>query len=340
MKVPSWRATKDVSIKEDVIEELGRVYGYDKIAEKAVSGPIALSPKNRQIEFRNLIIGHFISLGYLEAYAYSFSNAEKDASIGFSNMDDAVRIVNAVSAEYTHMRRSPAALLFQATAENAKHSEKFSFFEYGKIHRKNTDGSFVERWSLAGVSYSGGVFEARDAVVSFLRKAAPRVEVAISQGVDVSAYPFLHPGKAGTVSVEGREIAVFGAVHPSVAEKYGFSDVSVSYFEIVPETVFDFFCRLGEPSFVEISKFPGVERELNFVMDDRDSAGDAAKTIASVSPMIADVRVIDVYRDAVRLGEQKRSVTFSFRIENLEKTITDSEALDIQNSAIAKMEEA
>lgn len=168
VKVPSWRATKDVSIKEDVVEELGRVYGYDKIAEKAVSGPIALSLKNRQIEFRNAVIGHFVSLGYLEAYAYSFSNAQKDASIGFSNMDDAVRIVNAVSAEYTHMRRSPAALLFQAAAENAKHSERFSFFEYGKTHRKNSDGSFVERRSLAGVSYSSGVFEARDAAVSFL----------------------------------------------------------------------------------------------------------------------------------------------------------------------------
>lgn len=91
---------------------------------------------------------------------------------------------------------------------------------------------------------------------------------------------------------------------------------------------------------MEISKFPGVERELNFVMDDRDSAGNAAETIASVSPMISGVRAIDVYRDAARLGEGKRSVTFSFRIENPEKTITDAEALDIQNSAIAKMEEA
>ncbi len=340
VKVPSWRATKDVSIKEDIVEELGRVYGYDKIVEKAVSGPIALSERNRHVEFRNSVVRHFVSLGYYEAYAYSFSNAEKDASIGFENMDDAVRIVNAVSAEYTHMRRSPAALLFQAVSENAKHCEKFSFFEYAKVHRKLSDGSFSERRSLAGVSYQIGVLPTRDAVVSFFRQIAPCAKLSVSQGVEASAHPFLHPGKSGTVWIEGTAAAVFGSVHPAVAEKYGFSDAEVAYFEIVPEKAFDFSLSHGEPVFSEISKFPGVDRELNFVMDDRDSAAHAAAIIASASSTVADVRVIDVYRDAAKVGEGKRSVTFSFRIENPEKTITDAEALEIQNLAIAKMEEA
>lgn len=149
VKVPSWRATKDVSIAEDIVEELGRVYGYDKIAEKAVSGAIDLSRRNHEIEFRNKVLSHFASLGFSEAYAYSFSNAEKDANIGFSDMSNAVAIVNAVSTDYTHMRRSPAALLFQAASENAKHTASFSFFEYGKVHFKNADGGFVEKRSLA-----------------------------------------------------------------------------------------------------------------------------------------------------------------------------------------------
>ena len=62
--------------------------------------------------------------------------------------------------------------------------------------------------------------------------------------------------------------------------------------------------------------------------------------IASASPLVSGVTVIDTYRDAVRVGEGKRSVTFSFRIENPEKTITDTEAFDILSCAIAKMEEA
>ncbi|MDQ1343826.1 MAG: Phenylalanine--tRNA ligase beta subunit [Patescibacteria group bacterium] len=340
VKVPSWRATKDVSIAEDMVEELGRVYGYDKIAEKAVSGPIALSERNRGIEFRNLVLSHFVSLGFSEAYAYSFSNAEKDASIGFPDMSGAVRILNAVSTEYTHMRRSPAALLFQAASENAKHTEKFAFFEYGKVHFKHAENRFSEKRSLAGVSYAASAIDARDSVLSFFARATPRAGVSVSQGVDVSKFPFLHPGKSGTVSVAGKAIAAFGSVHPKVAERYGFGETPVSYFEIDPEAAFVLVSEFGEPAFREISKFPGVVRELNFVMDERDSAGNAAAAIASVSPLVSNVSVIDVYRDSVKVGEGKRSVTFSFRIEDPEKTITDAEALAIQTSAIAKMEQA
>lgn len=340
VKVPSWRATKDVSISEDMVEELGRVYGYDKIAEKAVSGPISLSPRNRTLEFRNAVLSHFVSLGFSEAYAYSFSNAEKDASIGFSNMSNAVRILNAVSAEYTHMRRSPAALLFQAASENAKHTESFSFFEYGKVHFKNGENDFSEKRSLAGVSYASSALEARESVLSFLSRVTPRAEASVSQGVDAAKFPFLHPGKSGTVTLAGKPVAVFGSVHPKVAEKYGFGETPVSYFEIDPEAVFELAAEFGEPAFAEISKFPGVERELNFVMDERDSAGKAAEIIASASPLVSNVSVIDVYRDAVKVGEGKRSVTFSFRVEDPEKTITDTEAFAILSSAIAKMEEA
>lgn len=340
VKVPSWRATKDVSIAEDIVEELGRVYGYDKIAEKPVSGDVSLSIRNLENEFRNKALSHFVTLGFSEAYAYSFSNAEKDASIGFPDMDGAVRILNAVSTEYTHMRRSPAALLFRAASENAKHSDSFSFFEYGKVHFKNGENDFTEKRSLAGVSYASDALTARNAVLTFLSRVLPRAGVSVSQGADASRFPFLHPGKSGTVSVNGTPIAAFGTVHPKTAEKYGFSDVSVSYFEIDAEAVFALSAEFGEPAFVEISKFPGVERELNFVMNDRDSAGHAAEIIASASPKVSAVSVIDTYRDAAKVGEGKRSVTFSFRVEDSEKTITDAEALEIQTSAIAKMEQA
>lgn len=194
--VPSWRATKDVSIKEDIVEELGRVYGYDKIAEAPVTAQLTVSERNLEIEFRNAVQSHFVSLGFSEAYSYSFTNAEKDASIGFSSMEGAVAIANAVSEEYTHMRRSPAALLFQAASSNAKHTASFSFFEYGKIHRKNSDGSFIETRSLAGVLYASSVFSAREAAISFFERTAPKAEVSVIQGVDSKAFPFLHPGKS------------------------------------------------------------------------------------------------------------------------------------------------
>lgn len=340
VKVPSWRATKDVSIAEDIVEELGRVYGYDKIAESAVSGRIELAARNLEIDFRNDVLSAFSSLGYSEAYAYSFSNAEKDAKIGFSDMACAVAIVNAVSTEFTHMRRSPAALLLQAASENAKHSSAFSFFEYGKTHFKHEENRFEEKRSLAGISLGADAVKSRDDVLAFLSKILPRAEAKVSQGSDVFKFPFLHPGKSGSVSVNGRHVAAFGEIHPKTAENFDLSDFRVSYFEIDPEAVFVLASEFGEPAFSDISKFPGVTRELNFVLDERDSAGSVADIIASVDSKISDVIVVDTYRDGVRVGEGKRSVTFSFKIGDSEKTITDAEALDVLNRAIAKMEEA
>jgi phenylalanyl-tRNA synthetase beta chain len=209
-KAPTWRVTKDVSIKEDVVEEIGRVYGYDRIAEAPFTAPYSISQKNREIAFRNLIADAFVSAGYLEAYTYSFSNEEKDRNVGFLDMSNAIAVVNAVSTEYTHMRRSPAPLLISAASENFKRSNAFSFFEYGKVHVKNGN-SFEENRSLAGISVSGAALtsegsaiQIRDDVTAFLKKACPTAKISVGQGIDSERFPFLHPGKSGTLALNGK----------------------------------------------------------------------------------------------------------------------------------------
>ncbi len=220
-EAPSWRVTKDISIKEDVVEEIGRAYGYSNVPETPFVAPFAIAPENREIDFRNRIASHFVAHGYFEAYAYSFTNEEKDRSVGFPDMSDAVRVVNAVSAEYTHMRRSPAPLLLSAASENAKRADGwFAFFEYGKIHAKNSDGTFVETRSLAGISVGAPTVAVRGHVTSFLRASVPAGKIEILQGADARKFPFLHPNRSGTVRLDGTDVAVFGAVHPKVAASY------------------------------------------------------------------------------------------------------------------------
>jgi phenylalanyl-tRNA synthetase beta chain len=335
--VPSWRVTKDVSIKEDVVEEIGRVYGYDKIQEKPFTAPYDIAAKNRELAFRNLLLSHFTACGYFEAYTYSFSNEEKDRSVGFADMDDAIRVINAVSAEYTHMRRSPAPLLIGAAAENLKRSEKFAFIEYGKIHRKAGE-KFTETRSLAGISVGKPVTAVRDDITAFVRTAVPTGEISVGQGIDVAKTPFLHPGKSGSILLDGRQVAVFGTLHPKVAANYGLESAEGAYFEFDVPVLMAAHFEKSEPRFNEPGKFPGVTRELNFVMDDRALAGDAAAVIAACDPRVKSVVVADVFRSAEKVGEGKKSVTFSFEIEDSAKTITDEEALAIQKHVVSEME--
>ena len=135
-RVPSWRATKDISIKEDLVEEIGRVNGYELVPDTPITGPFSIAQKNQSIELRNRINAYFSAEGFFETYNYSFSNQEKDARIGYSDDTSAVHIQNAFNVEYTMMRRSMVPNLLEATAENLKQQKEFRFFEIGKIFEK------------------------------------------------------------------------------------------------------------------------------------------------------------------------------------------------------------
>lgn len=90
--------------------------------------------------------------------------------------------------------------------------------------------------------------------------------------------------------------------------------------------------------FSEIGKYPGITRELNFVFDETTSVNSVIAKIASVSPILSNFAVVDEFRDAVKIGEGKKSISFSFLMQDMTKTITDEEALAVQESIIKKLE--
>ncbi len=151
VKVPSWRATKDISIKEDLVEEIGRINGYERIPNTPITGPFSIAEKNKSIELRDRINAYFSSQGLFEAYNYSFSNQQKDALVGYADDSNAVHIQNAFNVEYTMMRRSMVPNLLEATAENLKQEKRFGFFEIGKVFEKLEENEFSEKKALAGV---------------------------------------------------------------------------------------------------------------------------------------------------------------------------------------------
>ena len=138
-------------------------------------------------------------------------------------------------------------------------------------------------------------------------------------------------------SEDGLDIARFGRVHPSTAESYNIPPDTL-YFEVEYETLLNL-QKDTETRFNPISKFQSIPRELNFVMDERIESGEVAKTIDAHHPWIHDVIVDSVYRDVAKLGTGKKSVNFAFILQSHESTISDEEALAVQNSVIEKMQE-
>lgn len=335
MKVPSWRATKDISIKEDLVEEIGRINGYELVPNTPITGPFSIATKNESIELRDQINIYLSSVGLFETYNYSFSNQKKDALVGYTDDNNAVHIQNAFNVEYTMMRRSMVPNLLDATAENLKQQKKFGLFEIGKIFEKLDENEFTEQKALAGVLVGSDIKALRTILDGFLRAILPGKIFTVEQGTENIAS--LHPNKSGQYTIDGEVLVSFGSLHPGVAESFGLANSDILLFEVDFGKLAHHFAT-AHHTFSEIGKFPGITRELNFVFAEAIPVSSVIAKIASVSSLLSNFSVVDEFRDAQKIGEGKKSISFSFLIQDLTKTITDEEALAIQEKIIAKLE--
>lgn len=149
--VPSWRATKDISIKEDIAEEVSRVYGYEHVPYTPLDASFSIGKKNEEITLRNITLTHFRERGWHEVYNYSFTSEVLDGKIGLHDMENAVAIRNAFNEEYTHMSRSLAPRLFLDVSHNQKYSDAFAFFEIAKVYHKTGERSRNEEALLSPI---------------------------------------------------------------------------------------------------------------------------------------------------------------------------------------------
>lgn len=137
VKVPTWRATKDITIAEDLVEEILRIYGYENIEPKPISGDFEIQEKNKEKQLYNQILTFFSSTNFHEVYNYSFTNALLQAKSLLDFDDNLIKITNAYTVDFTHMRNSLAPRLFENIANNLKYFDNLAFFEIGKIYAKN-----------------------------------------------------------------------------------------------------------------------------------------------------------------------------------------------------------
>lgn len=332
--VPSWRATKDVSIKEDLVEEIWRVYGYENIEWTPIFGNFEALPKNIDIELKDKINNYFSSNGFFEVYNYSFSWEDIDAKLLYSNNDNAVRILNACNVDLSLMRRSMFSSLIPNVVENKKIEENFAFFEIGKIFEKIGENKFTETRKIAWFGYWKDFSFVKWSIFGLLNSLLPDEQIDIIQWLNDQ---FFHPNKSWVITVNWVEIAKIWYLTPEIASNFDIEDGKTIIFEIDFETLKKFYLS-NEKLFKEFSRFPGITRDLNFVLDEKKPVWEIINLIKFQSNLIKNVWVADIYINAEKIWEDKKSVTFNFLIQDDTKTITDKEALDLQEQIIANLE--
>ena len=325
----------------DVLEEIARVYGYDHIPETRMADSLPPQVGNPRHEWEEHARDILTSLGVQEVVSYRMTSPERESRLVAH--DEYVALANPIAPERRVMRRSLLASLLENVEKNAR-AESISVFEIGSVFEPNKNNLPNEPRKLAiamtGLRSSAS-WDVKDSASFDFYDMKGRLELLLSglrlAGVSYTptdSAPFLHPGKAAQVSVNGQTVGVFGELHPLVKEKYDFEDSPV----IVAEFDLDAL-RNVTPTYgiAPVSEFPPVLEDIAIIVDEAVTAERVEGLIRQTGgKIVTRVRLFDVYRDE-KIGAGKKSLAYNLTYQS-EKTMTDAEAAAIRTKIVKRLE--
>ncbi len=338
MGVPSHRF--DISIEVDLIEELARLYGYNKLPIRFPQARLAPQPlpesKGELSQLRRLLVAR----GYQEAITYSFID-EKTFRL-FAPEAQPVMLANPISTDMAAMRSSLWPGLVKALQYNLnRQQDRVRLFESGLRFVGQLEG-LVQENVLAGAvcgsrlpeSWSSG----REAVDFFDVKAD--VEALLAQsgaGSDfrfvAGEHPALHPGQTALIERAGQPVGYLGALHPEVARELDV-DRPVFLFELA----LDALTTGSLPRFGELSRFPEVRRDLALVVDETVAAGELLADIReNAGEGLKELRLFDVYQGK-GIDPHRKSIAIGLTLQHPSRTLTDEEVNETTQKILVSLE--
>ncbi len=322
--VPTWRSTKDVTIKADIIEEITRIYGYDNF--DVFTSESALLPVRKEVlksdedRMKDILVK---SYRFHEVHSYIWSDVQKNRELGIETPEN-VRIINAQTPDHKYLRVSMIPTLLSFVKENKSYSDSFGIFEIGHVvDGLREDGYCNEEKKLGCVLYSKS--ESEEAL--FMRAADIISELAgdiLHKKASFKAsdvrFDFEHPANTFAVSVMGVEVGMLSVAHPVVAQNID-KKCALAFFEIYTEKFAT--VKAGTTEYKEPSKFPAIDIDITFNADpaaiDFDKLTSDAK--ATAGAILQDVKLKDIYT----ADDGKSAVTIRFSFVSNERTLTKQE---------------
>ena len=321
--VPSWRATKDVTIKADIIEEITRIYGYDNFeifTSESALAPVRLeTQKSHEDRMKDMLVK---SYRMHEVHSYIWSDSEKDKALGIETVRG-MKIINAQTPDHQYIRVSMIPTLLSFVKENRTYADSFGIFEIGHTVCGTLDNGLCREVSKLGAAlYSKSESEealfmqCRDIISEMVSDILHREAEYSSADVD---FGYMHPTNTFAVSVGGERIGTLSVPHPTVLGNID-KKCSVAFFEIDVQAFAK--AEIGKIKYKEPSKFPGMDIDLTFNADisavNLTSLTSLAKSVAGDT--LTDVKVKDIYT-----ADGATALTLRFFFVSHERTLNRAE---------------
>lgn len=312
----------DILIKEDLIEEVGRIYGVDNIPGRQKLMTVKKgSFDNNTREIRNKMI----NLGLNETLTYVLVNG-KEANMFTKKQNETIGILAPLTEERSYLRQSLITSLYKTYEYNVARSNKdISIFEIGKTFYKNSE-NYVEENKLACLMTGEYILGLGTKAVDFyvIKGVAEEVLDYLGYGgrysfiADKEKLPEeMHPGKSAVISVNNDVVGIIGRITPEISKEEVYA-MEINLDKLLAK-------KVGKMKYKELSKFPTVKKDLAIIVDKKELAQDTLKTIkSSGGKLLQDAKVFDIY-EGKGIPENKKSIAFSITLGSQDRTLTDEE---------------
>ncbi|MBY8289070.1 phenylalanine--tRNA ligase subunit beta [Vibrio fluvialis] len=335
---PTWRF--DIAIEQDLVEEVGRIYGYDNIPNQAPAAALNMNlHKEANLPLKR-VRDLLVDRGYHEAITYSFVEPEQQKLI----VPDVEPLIlpNPISADMSAMRLSLIQGLLNTVVHNQKRQQpRVRLFEQGLrfIPDQAAENGMRQEPILAGViSGTRGEehWNLETATVDFFDLKGD-VEAILELTANGKAYSFaaakhpaLHPGQSAAIVLDGKEIGVIGTVHPELERKFGLNGRTI-VFEIEWSAI----NTKVIPEAVALSKFPSNRRDIAVVVDDAVASGDIVNAcLEQGGEFLKDAKLFDVYVGK-GVEDGKKSLAIALTLQSAERTLEDADIAGAVEAIVA-----
>lgn len=346
VKIPSWRATRDVAIKEDIAEEIVRIYGYNNIKSSMPDSRLEAPKQDKLMILERKIRACLIGAPALsEVYNYSFVGEKQLKKLGL-NTDDYLRISNPIASHQTLLRQNLTPNLLENVKLNQARYDKIRIFEIGRVFL-NIDGNLRKDIRISeslpyqekrlGIVCAGKsreeIFSEVKGIVEYLFSDF-NIQPLFKKSDDCGAWS--DKNFNSQIIVNGKSIGVLFLVDKIVSKNIGLKK-EVTVAEIRIDDILKVMENTEIKTYKPFEKFPALTRDLAFVINSKILYNDIKGEIEKFSELISRVELFDIY-EGDKLGKGKKSLAFHIFYQ-AGRTLTSSEVDEVQTKLIKNLKE-
>ncbi|MBQ7225738.1 MAG: phenylalanine--tRNA ligase subunit beta [Clostridia bacterium] len=327
--VPSWRATKDVTLKADIIEEITRIYGYDNFNINTTVAPLfpvrAFLTKTTDEQVKDILVKSF---GLHEVHSYIWEYTEEQKKLGIE-VESNIKLLNATNPNIETIRKSMVPNQLCQVKSNTSYAADFGVFEIARVvNGTRADGLCDEQKKLCVTLFSKtkSVTELYYELAGMISSVVDDIKhISLSYEAVEPSRGYIHPRNYNKVSCGGVDLGYMGIVHPTVSKKID-KRASIVFLEIDMDKLVS--VENAGIHYVEAPKYPTIDVDVTFVCNKYLPIANAVKEVNS--PLITREEVVDTYED-----ENGKTITARLTFMHPDRTLTKDEVMEIVDKIIA-----